>query len=113
MSVRIDELAEQVASLGPSEQEELLEKVADLNFRHGLEALSRKYRKRLAAAGKLNQKADEVMAKLEHIRERIADKEQGVPLEEDPILKVVGTCLGGPKDGADQHDHYIYGSPKR
>ena len=33
--------------------------------------------------------------------------------EEDPILEVIGICRGGPEDGAEQHDHYIYGSPKR
>ncbi len=33
--------------------------------------------------------------------------------DEDPILKVIGICRGGPADGAEQHDHYIYGSPKR
>lgn len=33
--------------------------------------------------------------------------------EEDPILQVIGICQGGPPDGAAQHDHYIYGSPKR
>jgi hypothetical protein len=75
MSFKVDELAEQVAALGPSEQEELLERVANLNFQRGLEALSQKYRERLAAAGKLNQKADEVMAELEQIREGIAASE--------------------------------------
>ncbi len=75
MSLKVDELAEQVVALGPSEQEELLERVANLNFQRGLETLSRKYRERLASAGKLNQKADEVMAELEQIREGIAASE--------------------------------------
>jgi predicted DNA-binding antitoxin AbrB/MazE fold protein len=31
---------------------------------------------------------------------------------EDPFEAVIG--IGeGPSDGADQHDHYIYGTPKR
>ena len=34
-------------------------------------------------------------------------------LDEDPIMEVIGLCRSGPKDGAEQHDHYIYGSPKR
>ena len=34
-------------------------------------------------------------------------------IEDDPILGVIGICEGGPADGAAQHDHYIYGSPKR
>lgn len=75
MSLKVDELAEQVTALGPSEQEELLERVANLNFQRGLEALSQKYRERLASAGKLNQKADEVLAELEQIREGIATNE--------------------------------------
>ena len=33
--------------------------------------------------------------------------------ESDPIDQVIGLCAGGPVDGAAQHDHYIYGSPKR
>ena len=39
--------------------------------------------------------------------------EEERPQDEDPILKVIGLCKGGPEDGAEQHDHYIYGSPKR
>ncbi len=39
-------------------------------------------------------------------------KEERLP-GEDPILQVIGICRGGPKDGAEQHDHYTYGSPKR
>ena len=72
MSLRIDELAERIATLDPSEQEVLLEKVAELNFQRGLEALSQKYRERLVREGKLDQKADEVMAELGCIREEVA-----------------------------------------
>lgn len=39
--------------------------------------------------------------------------EEPEPLEDDPILSVIGICHGGPPNGATQHDHYIYGSPKR
>lgn len=28
---------------------------------------------------------------------------------EDPFDKVIGICKGGPKDGAKNHDEYIYG----
>jgi hypothetical protein len=65
-------LAEEIATLDPFEQETLLRKVAELNFQRGLQALSQKYRERLAAQGKLEQTADEVMAGLAHIREAIA-----------------------------------------
>jgi hypothetical protein len=72
VSGRVDALAEQIAALDPSEQAELLDRVAELNLRRDLEALSQKYRERLAAEGKLGQAAEEVMAQLEHIREVIA-----------------------------------------
>ena len=72
MSSRINELAEQIATLDPSDQEVLLTKVADLNFQRGLEALSQRYRERLAGQGKLDQTADEVMAELDQIRHEIA-----------------------------------------
>jgi hypothetical protein len=72
MSLIIDELAEKIATLDPAEQELLLEKVAELNFQRGLEALSKKYRERLAKQGKLDQKANEIMTELEQVREEIA-----------------------------------------
>jgi predicted DNA-binding antitoxin AbrB/MazE fold protein len=31
----------------------------------------------------------------------------------DPLAAVIGIGDSGRKDGADQHDHYIYGTPKR
>lgn len=72
MSSKIEVLAEQIVALDPSEQAELLDRVAELNLRRDLEALSQKYRERLAAEGKLGQKTEEIMAQLEHIREVIA-----------------------------------------
>ena len=72
MLLEIDELAQKIAKLDPSEQESLLEKVAELNFRQGLETLSQKYQKRLAEERKLNQRANEVMAELKRIREEVA-----------------------------------------
>jgi len=29
------------------------------------------------------------------------------------LLKLAGTCTGLPPDFASQHDHYLYGTPKR
>jgi hypothetical protein len=72
MSSHIDELASKIATLDPTEQEALWEKVAVLNFQHGLEALSQRYRARLAAKGKLDQTADAIMAELKKLREEIA-----------------------------------------
>jgi hypothetical protein len=72
MSLIIDELAEKIATLDSSKQQVLLEKVAELNFRRGLEALSQKYRERLAEEKKLHMKVHEVMAELARIRKEIA-----------------------------------------
>jgi hypothetical protein len=72
MHARIDELAEQIVSLDSLEQEMLLDLVAELKFQRGLKALSDKYRARLAREGKLDQRADEVLAELRRIREDIA-----------------------------------------
>jgi hypothetical protein len=72
VSVSINELAEIIVTLTPQDQEELIKKVADLNFQRGLEALSQKYRERLAQEGKLQQPAAEVLAELDRLREEIA-----------------------------------------
>jgi hypothetical protein len=70
--VHIDTLATTIAALDPAEQDAVWEKVAELNFQRGLEALAQKYRARLAAAGTLDQTADTVMAELKKLREEIA-----------------------------------------
>lgn len=75
MSHTIDELAEQITILPPSDQEKLWESVAEMNFLRGLKVLSQKYRERLATQGKLCQQAEEVMAELTYIREEIAADE--------------------------------------
>ena len=72
MSVSINELAEIIVTLAPQDQEELIKKVAELNFQRGFEALSQKYRERLAQEGKLQQPAAEVLAELDRLREEIA-----------------------------------------
>jgi hypothetical protein len=33
--------------------------------------------------------------------------------DDDPLEGVIGIGNSGRTDGADQHDHYIYGTPKR
>jgi len=72
VSLHLDALATKIAALDPAAQEALWEKVAELNFQRGLEALVQKYRARLAAEGMLDQTADTVMAKLKKLREEIA-----------------------------------------
>ena len=32
-----------------------------------------------------------------------------VDADYDPLDAVIGVCTGGPRDGADNHDEYIYG----
>lgn len=34
-------------------------------------------------------------------------------LESDPFWKAVGTIDGGPSDESIEHDHYLYGAPKK
>jgi hypothetical protein len=68
----IEQPAETITSLEPEEQESLLARVAKLNYRNGLIALSNKVRERLELEGKLNQKADEILEDLKKTREEIA-----------------------------------------
>jgi hypothetical protein len=69
---RIDEVAREIASWENDQQENLLQKLVDLNYRRGLKELSEKIRKRLKAQGKLNQSVDEIFAELKRIRETVA-----------------------------------------
>ena len=72
VSLHLDELATQIATLDPAAQEALWEKVAELNFQRGLAALAQKYGARLAAEGTLDKTADTIMAELKKLREEIA-----------------------------------------
>jgi hypothetical protein len=72
LSWKIDELATQIATLDPVDQEALWEKVVTLNFQRGLKTLSQKYQARLAKEGRLDQTTDAVMAELKRLREDIA-----------------------------------------
>ena len=72
MTSTIEELAERIAALDPAQQEALLHMVAELNLQRGLKELSNRYRERLAQEGKLDQKADEVLAGLKQSRKKIA-----------------------------------------
>jgi len=53
----------------------LSEKIRELQFQQELQALSQAYRARLSKEGKLEQKAEEVMATLKQTREDIAANE--------------------------------------
>jgi hypothetical protein len=69
----IDDLAREITSLEPSEQQALIDRVAQLNFQKGLHDLAEKYRARLARENGLNVPAEEVWAELHRIREEIAE----------------------------------------
>ncbi len=69
---RVDEVAQEIASWEKRRQENLLQKLVDLNYRRGLKALSKKIQKRLIAEGKMNQSIDEIFAELARTREAVA-----------------------------------------
>jgi hypothetical protein len=68
----IDELAREIIDLTPSQQQVLLERVAQLNLQKGLRELAEKYRTRLARTGKLNIPPQQVWAELHRVRQEIA-----------------------------------------
>ena len=68
----IDDLANVITDLDPSEQEALLDRVAQLNFQKGLHDLAEKFRARLAREG-LEAPSEKVWTELHRIREQIAE----------------------------------------
>lgn len=75
MNAKVDELAAEIAALDEAAQRVVLERAAELSFRHGLVELSESYRKRLAQQGELDRAAEDILAKLRQIREEIAARE--------------------------------------
>lgn len=69
----IDDLANVITELNPSEQQALLDKVAQLNFQKGLHDLAEKFRARLDRESKLNLSAEQIWIDLHRIREEIAE----------------------------------------
>jgi len=69
----IDDLANVITELDPSEQQALLDKVAQLNFQKGLHDLAEKFRARLARDGQLDTPSEQVWTELHHIRQQIAE----------------------------------------
>jgi hypothetical protein len=68
----IDELVREITALDPSEQQALLERVAQINLQKGLHELSEKYRARLARENRLHIPPEEVWSELHRIRDEIA-----------------------------------------
>lgn len=71
----IEELAQQIASLPPSDQERLLERVAALTLQRGLSALADKYRERLQRQGNLQESVEATWIKLRKVREEVAARD--------------------------------------
>ena len=69
----IDDLANVISALESSEQQALLDKIAQLNFQKGLHDLAEKYRARLARQNQLNSPPEHVWIELHRIREEIAE----------------------------------------
>ena len=75
MTARVEELARQIASLKESDLKALLERVEELSFRHGLNALSDRYRERLKEQRELDEGTEEILLELQQIRQEIASRE--------------------------------------
>jgi len=69
----IDDLANVITDLDSSDQQALLDRVAQLNFQKGLHDLAEKYRARLARQNQLNSPPEHVWIELHRIREEIAE----------------------------------------
>ena len=69
----IDDLANRIASLDADQQGQLLNVVAELNFRKGLEALSERYQERLEHEGRLALTSEQILNELRQFRERTAE----------------------------------------
>mgnify|MGYP001160701821 CR=1 FL=1 len=75
MTARVEELAQQIASLDEADLQALFARVEELSFRQELHALSERYRERLKRRGEFDEGAEEVMKSLKRIREEIAARE--------------------------------------
>lgn len=71
----LDELAEQLNRLTPQEREVLFAKVRHQDFLDRLEALSQRYRDRLAREGKLAQAPEDLLAALREQREDLVRRD--------------------------------------
>ena len=75
MTARGEELAQQIASLEEPDLQALLERIEELSFRRGINALSDRYRISLQGQGKFNEGAETILLKLKQIRQEIASRE--------------------------------------
>ena len=75
MKSKVQELADEIAALDEGEQRKVWGRVANLNLRRGLHALSEHYRERLRGQKELDRSAKEVLAELKRVRGEIAARE--------------------------------------
>ena len=75
MTARVEELAQQIASLDESELQALLERVEELSLRQELRAVANRYRKRLSKESEIHEGKEEILRNLKRIREEIASRE--------------------------------------
>ncbi len=71
----IEELAHQIASLPPREQERLLERVAALTLQNGLRELAERYQGRLRRMGTLDEPLEAIWRGLRKVREEVAGRD--------------------------------------
>ncbi|MCU1265076.1 MAG: hypothetical protein JWM21_1394 [Acidobacteria bacterium] len=71
----IDDLARTIIELAPTDQMELLERVARLNFQKGLEELARKYQSRLTSENCLDTPTEKVWDELRSMREEVVSRD--------------------------------------
>ena len=57
--------------------------------------------------------AVQVRTALEDYLERIESQEEGVLRADDPLFQLIGAAASGEGDLSVNHDHYLYGWPKR
>jgi len=75
MTERIEKLAQQIASLEESDLQALFQRIEELGFRHEINALSERYRKRLEDQAEFDEGVEEILTKLKQIRHEIASRE--------------------------------------
>jgi hypothetical protein len=75
MTARVEELARQIASLEETDLQALLARIEEFSFRHGINALSDRYRKRLEDEGDLDERVEAILLKLKEIRQEISSRE--------------------------------------
>jgi hypothetical protein len=75
MTTRVEKLAQQIASLEESDLQALLERVEEISFRHDINALSDRYRKRLRDQGGFDEDTEKILTKLKQTRQEIASRE--------------------------------------